>query len=230
MDPVNAQASPSGKKKTKTVVAVPFWLREFALVRLATVALAGSLGIVAAAVFASNWYLNDALDSQAQAKQGRDAAYARYAQVDNEKREISAYQPQFITLRSKGLIGEENRLDWVDAIRQIQERRRLLPLSYDIAPQQSVTLAAEVVTGEYLLRASRMNLRMDLLHELDLFNFLDDLRRRGYFGVQSCSLKRMAAAPAQERAPTVAAECTLNWLTLTPNEAMMKAQKKRGRR
>ena len=63
-----------------------------------------------------------------------------------------------------------------------------------------------------------MSLHMDLLHELDLLNFLSDLRQSGTFAVQDCTIRRTtAAAPVPGvPAPTLNADCTLNWLTLTP--------------
>lgn len=211
-----AATLPGQKKKPPVTLALPYWLREFALIRWGVVALAASIGVGVAAVASSNWYLRDAAAGRDHAQQARDAAYTRFALSENEKREIRTYQPQFLDMRSKGLVGEENRLNWLDAIRQIQEQRRLLPLSYEIAPQQPVALDSKLPLGDYQLRSSRMNLRMDLLHELDLFNFFDDLRLHGYFAVESCTLKRLTAAANVSDAPAVSADCTLNWPTLLP--------------
>lgn len=210
-------AIPTTKKKARTAtLAVPYWLREFALIRLAVAICAGAIGIGFSSVFASTWWLHDALDTRQQAQQSRDAAYARFAQVESEKQDIRSFQPKFIALNRKGLIGEERRLEWVDAIRQIQEQHRMLPLSYEFEPQQAVRQEGRVPLGDYQMRASRMSLHMDLLHEGDLFDFLAELRQRGFFAVQDCSLKRLAALPEQTSAPTVSADCHLNWLTLAP--------------
>ncbi|HEX8405176.1 MAG TPA: hypothetical protein VF670_11205, partial [Duganella sp.] len=62
-------------------------------------------------------------------------------------------------------------------------------------------------------------LHMDLLHEMDLFNFFADLRARGFFAVQDCSIKRLgtvAGAGGAAEGPTLGADCTLNWITMTP--------------
>lgn len=214
---MNAAATVPGKKKKPAVaIAVPYWLREFALIRWGVAALAASVAVGVAAVLFSNAELRDASATRTHVQQVRDAAYARYAYADNEKREIRTFQPQFIALRERGLVGEENRLAWLDAIRRIQEERSLLPISYEVSPQQPVTADARMVTGDYQLRASRMALHMDMMHELDLFNFLEDLRARGYFAVQDCALKRLANAASQPDAPGLSADCTLNWLTLMP--------------
>jgi hypothetical protein len=51
---------------------------------------------------------------------------------------------------------------------------------------------------------------------MDLLNFLDDLKRRGFFTVQNCAVKRnaMTAEAAQAQASGLIADCTLLWLSL----------------
>lgn len=227
----NPATVPSSKKKARNAtIAVPYWLREFALIRLAVAICAGAVGIGFSSVFASTWWLHDALDTQRQAQQSRDAAYARFAQVESEKQDIRSFQPKFIALSRRGLVGEENRLEWVDDIRQIQEQHRFLPLSYEFEPQQVVRQDSRLPLGDYQLRASRMSLHMDLLHEGDLFDFLAELRQRGYFAVQDCNLKRLAGAQNVANAPTVGADCHINWLTLAPAASAKVAATRRSKR
>jgi hypothetical protein len=192
--------------------------REFSLLRNAMLVFLGTLAVALAAVSASSWQLRHAHFDEAAALLERDGARLRLAHAETEKEEIRQYQPQFVELRRRGLVGPERRLDWVEAIRQIQEQRRLLPLSYEIEVQQPYRLETTLPTGDYALLGSRMVLHMDLLHELDLLNFLADLRLTGTFAVQDCVIRRAAgAAPvAGVLAPTLNADCTLNWLTLTP--------------
>ena len=113
-------------------------------------------------------------------------------------------------------------IEWVEAIRLIQERRRLQPLTYEIDPQQPYKLEGRLATGDYQLLGSRMTVHMDLVHEMDLFQFLVDLRQHGVFTVQQCTVARRpasaaAAAPAAA-AGTLTSDCTLHWLTLTPGQ------------
>lgn len=194
------------------------YFRDFALLRNAVLVFLGTLGLALAAVAASGWYLHRAHLEEAAALLERDAARLRLAHAETEKEEIRQYQPQFIELRRRGLVGPERRLDWVEAIRQIQEQRRLLPLTYEIDVQQPYRLETSLPTGDYALLGSRMVLHMDLLHELDLLNFLSDLRLNGTFAVQECVIRRTAGAAAAPGvlAPALDADCTLNWLTLTP--------------
>ncbi|UGQ48361.1 hypothetical protein [Massilia endophytica] len=208
--------SPGPKKKApRRRLPLPYWIREFPLIRTAAVTFAGTAGIAIACVFATHWHLQAARDRESYQQHLRNLAQQNFVQAESEKQEIRLYQPQFLTLQRLGFVGSENRLAWVEAIRQIQEQRRLLPLTYEIEPQQPYRVEGRLATGDYQLRGSRMALHMDLLHELDLLYFLTDLRQRGVFAVQGCELRRTASAGNAPLAPSLTADCVLNWLTLT---------------
>lgn len=215
----------SAVKKKPAAAPLPWWLREFSQVRTALLVFLATLACSVGAIVFSRWALHDAQASQTRAQQLRNEARQRYVNVETEKQEIAIYQPQFAVLRERGLIGQENRLEWVEAIRQVQEQRRLLPISYEIAPQQPVVMEPALDLGGYSMRGSRMKLHMELLHEGDLFSLLSDLRARSHYTVQDCSIKRAAsggnpaAAPDAPLAPALSADCTLNWLTLTRTAA-----------
>nr|WP_315398952.1 hypothetical protein [uncultured Duganella sp.] len=206
----------TGKKKAAAGVPLPYWIGEFALIRTAVLTAVTTVAIGVSFVLATGWREQQADTGLQRAQRVRDAAYSRYAHVDNEKRDIRDFQQRYIELRQRGLIGEERRLEWVDAIRETQERRKLLPLSYEVDPQQPVRLESALDLGDYQLQGSRMRLHMDLLHEMDLFDFLADLHDRGFFAVQDCSIKRLAAAAGAPGGPTLGADCTLNWITMAP--------------
>lgn len=210
--------SSAARKKAAAAptVALPWWIAEFALIRTAVLITVACVLACLFGVVLTEWRQQDAQQRQRQVQRTRDAAYSRYAHVDNEKRDIRDFQARYIELRARGLVGEENRLNWVDAVRQVQEDRKLLPLTYEIDPQQPVRLESALDLGDYQLRGSRMHVHMQLLHELDLFNFLEDLHQRSYFAVQDCSVKRLATAAGSPGGPTLGADCTLNWITLAP--------------
>jgi hypothetical protein len=218
-------ASAAAKKKPAASVPLPYWITEFGLVRPAVLTLIGALVVSSVGIWLSHTKLQDAALLAEHAQRSRDAASSRYAQVDNEKRDIRNFQHRFVELRNRGLIGDERRLEWLDAIRQTQTQLKLPPLSYEIEPQQVVTLESPLDLGEYQLRGSRMHLHLELVHELDLFNFFQDLRERGYVAVQDCSIKRLGVVAGTPGAATLGADCTLNWITLntapkTPSAAV----------
>ena len=211
------QPLPGMQRATTPARALPAWLGELHLVRGALLCFA--LTVLASVVLLSlsAAYRMRAAQQLDLAQRTRSAASTLFNHAEAEKQEIRAYEPRFLALRQRGLIGEENRLAWIDAIRRSQEQRKLLPISYDISPQQALQVPLPMMMGQYHLRGSRMRLQMDLLHEMDLLNLLDDLRQAGYFAVQDCTLKRHASAAtgaASGAAPTLGAECELLWLTL----------------
>ena len=224
--PVKHPPLPGMKKAAAPARTLPAWMGELQLVRRAllcfTLTMLASLlllSLSAAYRQRQEMQLETALHARA-------AAASLFNHVEAEKQEIRIYEPQFLALRQRGLIGEENRLAWIDAIRQSQERRKLLPISYDISPQQQLQVPTPMATGQYQLRASKMQLHLDLLHEMDLLNLFDDLRQAGYFAVHDCALKRIAGGAAGTGAnagadagggaasATLSADCSLLWLTL----------------
>ena len=215
--PVKQPPLPGMKKAAAPARALPAWLGELPLIRRALLCFALTLLSSVVLLSLSAAYRQREAQQLDFMRHARAAAASLFNHVEGEKQEIRAYEPQFLALRQRGLIGEENRLAWIDAIRRSQEQRKLLPISYDISPQQGLQVPLPMVMGQYQLRGSRMRMQMDLLHEMDLLNLLDDLRQAGYFAVQDCTLKRHAAAgagPGSRAAPTVGAECELLWLTL----------------
>ena len=218
MDAVTATRPAAVRARAR--MALPYWVRHFALIRAATITFTVTAAVTVAAVVTSYWKLYEARQQEAQTQGARDMERQRFVHVEAEKQDIRTYQPLYVELRRRGFVGTENRLDWVEAIRQIQEQRRLLPLTYQIEPQQPYRLAGPVATGDYQLRGSRMQVHLDLLHELDLINFLVDLRQRGVFTVQACTVRRAPSAGNTPLAPGLTADCTLNWLTLTPPAAL----------
>jgi len=189
---------------------------EASSILLAALSFALALLTGALAIVASQWCLNARHADLARARQLRDAAFAKLNQVEQEKAEIRTYRPLFIALRARGWIGEENRLAWTEAIGQAQERLGLPSVSYEIEPRQPLRMEAPTPTGDYRLRASKMTLHLDLLHEMDLFNFLDQLKARGMLAMQDCTIRRNSSAQQSGPgpAPRLNADCTLNWLTL----------------
>lgn len=204
----------TGKKTAAARIALPYWINEFSLIRTAVLALIGAIVLSLTGVLLSEFERKQADQQLERAQRARDAASSRYAQVDAEKRDIRNFQRRFVALSQRGLVGEERRLDWLDAIRQTQEELKLPPLSYEIEPQQTVQLEAPLDLGDLQLRGSRMRLHMELLHELDLFNFFQSLRERSYFAVQDCSIKRLGVVAGTPGASSLGADCTLNWITL----------------
>ncbi|WP_338849187.1 hypothetical protein V8J88_09565 [Massilia sp. W12] len=160
-------------------------------------------------------FLQDWQAAQKQeAMQARAAAQAKLQEVENEKRAILDSQPEYIKLRKQNIVGEENRLEWIDAVRQIQNEHNFLPVSYEILPQQTLPADPALNLANLELRGSRMGLNMKLLHEMDLYVFLQQLRAQHFFLPLACNIQRIGPTQDNPQPTGMAADCTLLFITM----------------
>ena len=135
-------------------------------------------------------------------------------QVRNEEDEIKQKSAVFKALQTRGMIGEEQRLEWVELIKDIRDTRRLIDLQYEIAPQRR--LDADAAKG-FAFYSSTMRLQLKLLHEEDLTRLIDDLRERAraLIQVKSCAVSRLSQG-AGDGSPIaqLLADCRIDWITL----------------
>jgi hypothetical protein len=149
------------------------------------------------------------------AQQNNSAAHARLQQAETERSDIDAFQQQFGQAQARGFYGPENRLAMIEAIGAIQRVHGLLPISYTFLPQQSVVVDPALLEPPLELHSTAVELHMGLLHEMDLVNFLRDLRRQGMYSVKNCVLTSLDVASTDALTARQSADCTLYWLTVS---------------
>ena len=152
----------------------------------------------------------------------RDSADGKLRRVRQEEDDIKQKSVIFNTLRQRGAIGEEQRLEWVELLKAIRLDRQLLELQYEIAPQRPLDMlttqaGAQPDGGGYGFFASAMKVQLKLLHEEDLTRLLADLQARAsaLIFVRSCDVSRLPNDASQAGVqPKLAADCLLDWVTL----------------
>lgn len=158
-------------------------------------------------------------DHHEQAHQRLDTTLQGRARTAAEQENIGRYLASYQTLLADKQIGEERRLDWIDALGRIREQRKFFPMEYDIASRSPYMFAGLPSANALRISASRMNIKFPLLHESDLFTLLNDLRTRkvGLFALDHCDITRNPQEKGKplQLAPNLAAECTLDWLTVS---------------
>jgi hypothetical protein len=150
---------------------------------------------------------------QAQAEQAESRSRLSRAQEDEQ--EIRAKIDRYREIIERGRTQPERRLDWVETLRGIKEKRRLLGLDYEISPQRPLD-AKVVVSGGYSFLVSPMKLEMMLLHENDLLGLFADLSAQvpALVSVRQCTIERLPSAPQQNQAALLRAKCDVDWITL----------------
>lgn len=147
-------------------------------------------------------------------------AQTRAQKSGAEKELIVRYLPGYRQLSAIGFVGEEQRINWLDALRVVNQKDALFGVDYDISPRRPYPLAPALMPGQMTVMQSIMKLRFPMLHEADLPRFFEHLSNQnaGLFVVDQCTVKRVAAAPNLRFQPTLAADCQLSWITVQPAE------------
>ena len=142
-------------------------------------------------------------------------AQQRLARSAQEEREARDHVELYERLKQLRILGEERRLEWVEALARIRIARELTELRYQVERQKVLKTLPGKPSLE--LRSSTLKVELALLHEGDLLGFLSDLRASGnaYYSVRQCSIARTTdAVPAATTAPRLRATCQIDLITL----------------
>ena len=161
----------------------------------------------------------------AQANRGQMDTLIR--QIQDVEKAIRTYSDRYHHLQTSGVIGDEDRLELVEALGRIRVRHNLYPIHFDIEQQAIIPLQKgepENAGPSLSLRASRIHIALPLLHEEDLVRLLLELRGvgRGMFVVEECSINRTGGETRSELlklSENLSASCKILWLTLKSEDA-----------
>lgn len=174
-----------------------------------------ALLIAGGLVFGIMRYGEQAQQTFRQAQTELSESRSRLARAQDDEQEIRAKIDRYREIIERGRTEPERRLDWVEALRHIKEKRRLLGMDYEIAPQRPLD-PKNVASGGYSFLVSTMKLDMMMLHELDLLGLLADLATQvpALVSVRQCALERLPGAPQQQQPALLRAQCEIDWITL----------------
>lgn len=190
-----------------------FTRRDFAKIRIP---LLGALLLSAAGGLIAWWSAGEA----DQAQRERDAAAAhknqleqRLRQARTEEQELKARTQIFLQWQADGITGEEKRLEWTEALRNIQHNLHLPGMNYEFGVQ---TPLENVSGAAYAWFGSPLRLQLSLLHEGDLLRTLSAIEREAPALVlaRSCKLTRQTSDETTGTSSAqLKAECEMQWLT-----------------
>ncbi len=155
------------------------------------------------------------------AREQRNQARDRLTRIADEEKEVSDKLAVYRRLKSLHILGEEQRLEWADAMTRIRNARELLDLRYSVGRQQTiVSVPGKPANVDFY--ASTMRVDIALLHEGDLLGFLHDLRESGnaFYSVRRCAIRRTGiAATGTSIVPRLRAECDIDLITIIDRAA-----------
>jgi len=150
------------------------------------------------------------------ARAERNQARERLARIADEEREVSNKLAVYRQLQGLHILGEEQRLEWADAMTRIRTTRELLDLRYSVGRQRTIA-SVPGKPANVNFHSSTMKVNIALLHEGDLIVFLSDLRESGnaFYSVRRCAIRRTGiAATGISIVPRLRAECEIDLITI----------------
>ena len=193
-------------------------LRKLAVPLALFVALLGAGG---ALIFWLQQEQRKAAQELAAVRAERGQATERLTRIAEEEKEVNDKLEVYRRLKSLHILGEEQRLEWADAMTRIRTGRELLDLRYIVERQRSIaTIPGKPLPVDFY--ASTMKVDLALLHEGDLLGFLRDLRDSGnaYYSVKRCAITRSGATPTGTSiAPRLRADCDIDLITILDRAA-----------
>jgi hypothetical protein len=185
---------------------------DLELLRGALLFLSAAL-VVSAVWWVGSWQYRSMVEGEEDS--ARRSLNAARAQLENARAQQKYFNDNQITygeLKTRGLFGEEKRLDWIETIKKLRDRHQIFTIDYDIAAQ--LPLGSEA--GNVAAFSSKIDLQFSVLHEQDLLDFLADfkLHAPGIFLLDSCALKRQSVGAAGGLEPELAGTCTMQWITV----------------
>lgn len=183
--------------------------------------LLSTLLIVLAMVKISNDRADMALRNlDSQQMQMRDAQL-RVQKSGIERDLISRHLPDYQKLDAIGFVGDERRINWLDALRNANQKGGMFGINYDISARKADPQFGTPSIGQLQVMQSRMKLRFPMLHEGDLLKLLEYLSEQnvGVFVINTCKITRTSPALTVRFQPNLTGECELAWVTAQPPAA-----------
>jgi hypothetical protein len=186
---------------------------DFADIKWGLGAFVCSIALSAALTSISGSYLAHSLKERQTAQNQLNDSRMQFMSVQSDQENMSAYALEYNALLAQKVIGNEQRLDWMEGLEKLRQQGRVLDFKYTIAPQQPYAPKPPLDAGNFQLSRSNMTLQIDLLHEEQLLYFFTDMHKQlnGWFMLDSCSLSHKN--PSEEMSP-LKADCTGGWFTM----------------
>ena len=183
-----------------------------------------ALLLLAGVVWGGSIWLDQRASDYQRARSDLARVANRYRSASDDKAVYQQYASRFRELESSGMIGEERRLTWVEAVRAANRELELPVLRYDVSPQSTVALEdAPFDPSRFALHRSEMTIRFGALHEGDVLRLLRALARDGAGLMETAACQMGWARGAGNGGRRVRYEpgvanldvgCSLRWYTL----------------
>ena len=192
---------------------------DLPILRWSILAICSSILVSAAILYVSNTYIGNSQKDLLSARNARNDARSRLAAAQEDRDNMSIYSSEYGALVKRKIIGEEQRLDWIEGMEKLRQMNLVWDFRYRIAPQKVYAPKSPIDSGNFDIHYSEMGLQFDLLHEAQLADFFAALPKhiQGWYQLEGCTLKRLENTGQNAAMPSgaqLSAECAGGWITL----------------
>lgn len=174
--------------------------------------------IFSSLLIGGSYYFNSNLEKEYKRNKSVFKSVSRkYLDVDEEEKILRENYPIFVDLYNKGIIGREQRLNWIETLRQAGEKVKVPSLVYSIDTREEYTPAFNINYSGYTLYRSGMRLDLGLLHEGDLFKLIDYINHtaNGTYTLTECDFTMTGKEIKFDKGrANITASCLLYWITI----------------
>ncbi len=177
-----------------------------------------SVVLSATLIILSGKFQDHARDNCQVAQKQLNDVRAQLSAAENDQENMASYAMEYNTLVAQKVIGDEQRLDWMEGLEKLRQQGTVLDFKYTIAPQHSYAPVPAVDAGNFQFNRSDMTMQIDLLHEEQLLRLFAGMHAQmaGWFMLDECTLSR---ADANNDFSALKAECTGGWFTMKNKNA-----------
>ena len=140
----------------------------------------------------SDFYLTNAYDGRESEKRAMRIWKNKIDGSRESNKIIDEYEKRYLELVKKNVVGDENRLNWIETLQAIANARNMPSVKYNVSSQKLL----EDKTGQHQAQGLRvyrsaMTLDIQMAHEGDLFAILNALEEKaqGLFVVDKCNIE-----------------------------------------
>jgi hypothetical protein len=187
---------------------------DFLLLRRSIMMACASVLLGVTVLYGSGQYAENAKESRRNALRLLNETQNRLALARQDQENMLVYSGEYNALEEHKVIGDEQRLDWIEGFEKLRQQKLVADFRYNIEPQKNHAAISVAESGNFHVRYSEMRLQFDLLHEAQLLNFFDALRdqMKGRYQLEGCTLQRGSAE--ENGLSRLKAECSGGWITL----------------
>lgn len=186
--------------------------QDFRVLRTSLLAGVMAVSVSFALIWLSLWYEQRVSTMEHVAQSQLTFARQQLTSAQQDALNMQAYLVEYAQLAQRCIIGDEQRVDWLETAAALHQQAWVEDFHYSMDPQQRYLSPFAVETGHFALYRSPMQLELSLRHELQLVRFFKAFTEQstGWFQLTGCTLQRVSEAEDS----LLNAHCQGDWITL----------------